>query len=73
MNKIMETKKRKYVKPKLTVAEWDFNEAVCQQQGIYNNSYCPIIDEEEQRTSSAVIQNFYGTDIEWNRFPGSDN
>lgn len=28
----METKKRKYVKPKLTVAEWDFNEAVCQSQ-----------------------------------------
>ena len=26
----METKKKKYVKPKLTVAEWDFNEAVCQ-------------------------------------------
>lgn len=29
MNKIMETKKKKYVKPKLTVAEWDFNEAIC--------------------------------------------
>lgn len=72
MNKIMETKKKKYVKPKLTVAEWDFNEAVCQQQTI-TNSYCPFIDEEEQRTSSAVIQNFYGTDIEWNHFPGSDN
>lgn len=24
--------KKKYVKPKLTVAEWDFNEAVCQSQ-----------------------------------------
>ena len=67
----MEKEKRKYVKPKLVVAEWDFNEAVCQSP--YVNSYCPIIDEEEQRTSSVTIQNLYGTDIEWNRFPGSSN
>lgn len=71
MKKIMETKKKKYVKPKLTVAEWDFNEAVCQQQGIYNNSYCPIIDEPEQTTSSAEIQTF--TDIDWNYFPSNKN
>ena len=68
----METKKRKYVKPKLTVAEWDFNEAVCQQQ-TRTNSYCPFINEDELRTSSVTIQNFYGTDIEWNRFPGGEN
>ena len=69
MNKIMETKKRKYVKPKLTVAEWDFNEAVCQQQGIYNNSYCPIIDEPEGFTSTARVQTF--EKIDWNRFPSN--
>lgn len=70
MNKIMETKKRKYVKPKLTVAEWDFNEAVCQQQGIYNNSYCPIIDEPDASTSTARVQTF--EDIDWNRFPSNN-
>lgn len=39
MNKIMKTKKRKYVKPKLTVAEWDFNEAVC-EGSVYVQSPC---------------------------------
>ena len=60
----METKKRKYVKPKLTVAEWDFNEAVCQDaiahcsktmcidvnQGQWDAHYTEFVDEESSIT-----------------------
>lgn len=71
MNKIMETKKRKYVKPKLTVAEWDFNEAVCDQQvAIY--SYCPTIGGDSgTNTRKDLLENAYDDNIDWHRFTGS--
>ena len=60
MKKIMETKKRKYVKPKLTVAEWDFNEAVCQDNTMLL-SKC-VISESGTLNRYVTVEN----DAEWN-------
>lgn len=56
----MENEKKKYLKPLLKVAEWDFNEAVCQDfvshtskticidvpQGQFDPHYTEIITDE---------------------------
>ena len=70
MKKIMETKKKKYVKPKLTVAEWDFNEAVCTDQTMWR-SYCPHI--EGSNGSQTRHDHIYTNDgnIQWERFPNN--
>lgn len=59
----MEKEKKKYVKPLLRVAEWDFNEAVCQdwvtqhsagticidvKGGTFDSHYTEIIDNAER-------------------------
>lgn len=66
MNKIMETKKRKYVKPKLTVAEWDFNEAVC-EESVYVQSPCiHVIDDTEGQNHLDHRRTWSADQIEWN-------
>ena len=73
MNKIMETKKRKYVKPKLTVAEWDFNEAICEQQvTIYSN--CLNVHIPENGGIDAIDNRgeyVAGDENSWNKWPNN--
>lgn len=64
----METKKRKYVKPKLTVAEWDFNEAVCQDNTMLL-SLCLKTEQGDvvSRHSNLDDPNWNGS-IDWKSF-----
>ena len=66
----MEKEKKKYVKPLMRVAEWDFNEAVCTDQTLWR-SYCLNIDNSGRQTRLDLVENSYDRDIEWNRFNGS--
>ena len=63
----METKKRKYVKPKLTVAEWDFNEAVC-QDGIMVVSNC--ITSEKGEATQYHVNADSRDEITWGTYNG---
>ena len=56
----MKEKKKVYVKPTITVAEWDFNEAVCQT--IYKCSNCIRVNEGG---SKRVRLNVWDGDVEW--------
>lgn len=58
---IKEEKKKVYVKPAITVAEWDFNEAMCQTT-IYNCSNCIRVNEGGNKR---VRLNVFEGDIEW--------
>ena len=66
----MEKEKKKYVKPLMRVAEWDFNEAVCSDQTIWR-SFCPHIDgpNDSQTRHDHIYTN--DSSIEWERFPGN--
>lgn len=71
----MEKEKKKYVKPLLRVAEWDFNEAVC-DDGIMVISTClnvrvtgnggiDAIDNRGEYTT--------GDENSWSKWPSSNN
>lgn len=60
----MEKKKRKYVKPKLTVAEWDFNEAVCQNSVALLSGRC-ITSEDGRLEPKEYI---YGGSLQWHDY-----
>lgn len=57
----MKEKKKVYVKPTITVAEWDFNETIC-QTAIYNCSNCIRVRESGNKQ---VRLNVFENDIEW--------
>lgn len=73
MNKIMETKKKKYVKPKLTVAEWNFNEAVC-EGSVYVQSPCiTVIGDENGATHIDHRGTWRDGEITWNNWTDTTN
>ena len=53
-------RKRKYIKPEMRVAEWDFNEAVCQT--VYICSNCIRVNDGQ---SKRVRLNVFDGDITW--------
>lgn len=68
MNKIMETKKKKYVKPKLTVAEWDFNDAVC-EGSVYVQSPCiKVVGDRDGSTHIGHRGTWTDDEIIWNNW-----
>ena len=69
-------KKKKYVKPEMRVAEWDFNEAVCDQVVIMSNCLdvtvpgnggVDAIDRRPDYGSSS------GSGLNWSKWPSSSN
>lgn len=65
----MKKKKKKYVKPAITVAEWDFNESVC---ALYNNTPCiHVIGKEDSNTRADHVQS--QTNITWTDWNGTSN
>ena len=52
--------KRKYVKPEIRVAEWDFNESVCQT--VYTCSNCIRVNDGQ---SKRVRLNVFDGDVTW--------
>ena len=61
----MEKEKRKYVKPKLVVVEWDFNEAVCNK--VYEQSPCiHVIGDEGGATHIDHRGTWKDNEITWN-------
>lgn len=56
----MKEKKKVYAKPTITVAEWDFNEAVCHT--VYQCSDCIRVVESG---SKRVRLNVWGGEVEW--------
>ena len=62
---IKEEKKKVYVKPAITVAEWDFDKAVC-DDNIMLLSTCNIHSERGQ---VEVQMNNFGGDLTWHDTP----
>ena len=63
----MKSVKKKYMKPSIKVAEWDFNEAVC-TDGIITLSICNVHSE---KGSVEVQMNNFGGDLTWHDTPTS--
>ena len=62
-------RKRKYIKPEMRVAEWDFNESVC---ALYNNTPCVrVVGDEDSNTRIDHVQS--QTNIDWSDWNGTSN
>lgn len=68
----METKKKKYVKPKLTVAEWDFNEAVCQSQTFCTSNCFTVTGSGDPNRWAGILDDTHEGSPEWHTF-GENN
>lgn len=66
-------KKKKYVKPEMRVAEWDFNEAVCNDVMVMSRCINVTLPTSGSGVQAIDIRGEYneGSDLNWSKWPSS--
>lgn len=67
--------KKKYVKPEMRVAEWDFNEAVCDSVMVMSKCINVTLPTDGSGVQAVDIRGDYteGSDLNWSKWPSSNN
>lgn len=71
----MKEKKKVYVKPTITVAEWDFNEAVCDDNVMILSRCINVRVNGNGGVAAIETRGDYSEDSElnWSKWPSSNN
>ena len=67
-------RKREYVKPEIRVAEWDFNEAVCDNVMVMSKCIDVTVPDGGGVTAIDKRPDYStGSDLNWSKWPSSNN